>query len=156
MTAASSDPPAPRRARPPWYRRKLTLEARGQGALLMVVATIVVFFIAFLVGCAVAWRSRMEDLSAAGAIAGATDWILIAEVFGGALLLSWASLYAVNFYSNRIFGPIWRMHEDMKRVLDGGEPRPIALRPEDSFPEFAETYNRLVVELHSLRRNAKR
>lgn len=142
--------------RPPWYRRRLTLESRAQGSLLMVVCTIVVLFICFLVGCAVAWRLRMDAIAARGGETNGLDLILFMEVFGGALLLSSASLYAVNFYSNRLFGPIWRIHRDMRRVLDGGEPEPIAFRPGDAFPEFAESYNKLTAELHSLRERAKR
>jgi hypothetical protein len=49
-------------------------------------------------------------------------------------------------FSNRIAGPVYRMHTHMRKVLKGEHPSPIALRKKDYFTDVAATYNELIAK----------
>ncbi len=50
--------------------------------------------------------------------------------------------YSIRF-SNRIAGPIFRIHRECRRLLEGEDSYPAHLRDKDFFMDFADTFNKL-------------
>ena len=50
------------------------------------------------------------------------------------------------FYSHKIAGPVYRIQEDIKRVLGGEKDVVIKLRKNDKLKELAEQVNKLIEE----------
>ncbi len=50
------------------------------------------------------------------------------------------------FYSHKIAGPVYRIQEDIKKVLDGEKDIVIKLRKKDKLKELAEQVNKLIEE----------
>ncbi len=55
------------------------------------------------------------------------------------------------FYSHRIAGPLYRMEQDIVRVLSGDKNVKIKIRQKDKLKPFAEQLNRLINEIEKLR-----
>ena len=54
-------------------------------------------------------------------------------------------------YTHRIAGPVYRMEQDIERVLCGEKGVQIRLRRHDNFGNLADKINRLMVELEKSR-----
>jgi len=63
--------------------------------------------------------------------------------FGGLMVFS-AYAILMSYYTNRLFGPIYRLQMTMKKMADGENPGPIRLRNGDHFSEVIEEYNRMI------------
>ncbi len=67
------------------------------------------------------------------------------------LLLMLIIMVVGVFYSHRIAGPLYRMEQDIIRVLSGERNVTIRLRKKDKLKPFAEQLNRLIDEVEKLR-----
>jgi sensor histidine kinase YesM len=56
------------------------------------------------------------------------------------------SSYAIllSYYTNRLFGPIYRLQVTMKKMAEGEDLSPIRLRDGDHFAEVIDEYNRML------------
>jgi sensor histidine kinase YesM len=66
-------------------------------------------------------------------------------VFGLAGLIIF-SAYAIllSYYTNRLFGPLYRLQVTMKKMAKGEDVSPIRLRDGDHFADLIDDYNRMV------------
>jgi hypothetical protein len=71
--------------------------------------------------------------------------IRVKVIFGVAGLLIF-SAYAIllSYYTNRLFGPLYRLQSTIKKMTTGEDVRPIRLRDGDHFNELIDDFNRLV------------
>ena len=73
--------------------------------------------------------------------------IKLLENFYGAFLSGYLIILVILIYfliviSNRTFGPLFRIEQDLKKFLDGDKNKRIKLRPKDSFKELADNINK--------------
>ena len=66
------------------------------------------------------------------------------------LLLTSIILFGL-YFTNRIAGPIFRLHRHMEKVNKGGDIAPFSLRKDDYFKELTTSYNELLEEVKRLR-----
>jgi signal transduction histidine kinase len=55
------------------------------------------------------------------------------------------------FLTNRVAGPMMRLQNDLRRLVNGEEVKPINLRKNDYFQQFADDLNKLSDKLKSVR-----
>ena len=53
----------------------------------------------------------------------------------------------MSFYTNRLFGPIYRLQMTMRKMANGENLAPISLRDDDHFKEVIDDYNRVIDRL---------
>jgi methyl-accepting chemotaxis protein len=72
-----------------------------------------------------------------------TDIILPAILINNLIILIVVSVIGI-FYSHKIAGPVYRIQEDIKRVLKGEKDIVIKLRKKDKLHTLAEEVNKLI------------
>jgi hypothetical protein len=77
--------------------------------------------------------------------------IVLPPVIINNLLLMVIIMVVGVFYSHRIAGPLYRMEQDIIRVLSGEKNVTIKLRKKDKLKPFAEQLNRLIHEIEKMR-----
>lgn len=66
-------------------------------------------------------------------------------IFGlGGLIVFSAYAILMSYYTNRLFGPVYRLQMTLKKLADGENPGPIRLRDGDQFSEVIDEYNRVI------------
>jgi hypothetical protein len=69
----------------------------------------------------------------------------------GLMLLAPIIAYDILLFSNRFAGPIYRLRREMQQLIDNKSERPMSLRDQDFWPEFADLFNQLRQEMIELR-----
>lgn len=65
-----------------------------------------------------------------------------APAFAATLLVMPLALVDVLRFSNRFVGPMFRMRQAFKMMIEGKEPRPLAFRDTDYWRDVADEFNR--------------
>jgi len=60
----------------------------------------------------------------------------------GYLIILIILVYFLIVISNRTFGPLYRIEQDLKKFLDGDKNKRVKLRSKDSFKELADNINK--------------
>jgi sensor histidine kinase YesM len=60
------------------------------------------------------------------------------------LLIFTSYAILLSYYTNRLFGPIYRLQITMKKMAEGEDLSPIRLRDGDHFAEVIDEYNRML------------
>jgi len=72
----------------------------------------------------------------------------------GVMLIAPIIVYDVLLFTNRIAGPMHRIRNEMKQLIDGQSDQPIVLR-EDDWTEMADLFNQIQAEVIQLRASAE-
>jgi len=62
----------------------------------------------------------------------------------GYLILLVILIYFLIILSNRTFGPLYRIEQDLKKFLQGDRNKRVKLRQKDNFTELADNINRVI------------
>lgn len=62
----------------------------------------------------------------------------------GYLILLVILIYFLIILSNRTFGPLYRIEQDLKKLLQGDRNKRVKLRQKDNFTELADNINRVI------------
>lgn len=71
------------------------------------------------------------------------DTVIYITTFMGTML----TLVGGYYISHRIAGPIYRVSQDLNRMLESNEFKEIRLRKGDCFPELAQVFNQLIQKI---------
>lgn len=64
-------------------------------------------------------------------------------LFGiGGLIMFSAYAILLSYYTNRLFGPVYRLHSSLKKLAANQETGPIKLRDGDHFMDLIDDFNR--------------
>lgn len=121
-------------SRPRFYQRVLLVDRKMQ---------LLFFYAAMAIGCVWAIFAVCMYAAVTSDDSGST----IAIVAGSALLMLFSTVFLGLILTNHIAGPIHRLKSEMKRVADGGEPKPLQVRNRDQMSELFAEYNRLIEKL---------
>ncbi len=75
------------------------------------------------------------------------SYILSSILVLGTILLIAFGMYIFLVVSNRVFGPIYRLHQTLRQVLQDGHIRKIHFRKDDYFHDLASDFNRVMDQL---------
>lgn len=132
--------------RPIWFKRTLVVDKESQRAFIVMMFAVIVLFNTFSVIGALVWRYFIEDAVMNGSNGSMQILFGGLILFACGIILGGIAAFLCNVYTNRIFGPIRRRHDDMKRALAGESHRPLSFRKADRFSDVAETYNQLMAK----------
>lgn len=65
------------------------------------------------------------------------------------IIVLFAVLYDLAKHTNRIVGPIYRLHRMIREAADGKPVAPLKFRKQDHWHELAEDFNRLLARLNA-------
>ncbi len=129
-------------------RRKMRLiDTRVQGAIIRKIATHWFIFIGILFLAWPLWNCWItgELKSFPGLLM--DGFRQIALVFLIILLASPFVLFDLLKLTNRFCGPIFRLHNTVRKIADGEEMEPVQLRQDDFWKEFAGDLNLMIERL---------
>ncbi len=125
-----------------WFTRGLGLTALACGAFLGAISW---FF-----GYQVVQSLGLSDLATGPELVERYSQITL---FSTVIIFVWSTVYITlvgGFLFHRVAGPIYRMHEHMKRVISGEEVSELQFRETDQLADVRDTYNQLLHYLEAL------
>ena len=123
-------------------RKRLYINPDIQGKL--VVKTIVhwlLYMVAVLITVTI-WKACSNHEASISTLAQEVCSVFAPALLAGVVLLP-LFLYDQLKFSNRMAGPIYRMRQEMKKLIKGEGVQKLRFRDRDHWPEFAEDFNRL-------------
>jgi hypothetical protein len=130
-----------------FFRRTYIVDRKAQYALLTCVIMIALFFSVFSIATSFVWQVIIGN---AGSLADVPlGRMIFAGLFvwlGGIIVLA-VSVFATNFISNRLVGPLWRIEKHMRGVIQGETVGPLRCRETDHFQQLIKTYNELLLRM---------
>lgn len=121
--------------KPHWLRRKLIVYPKLQ-VFVLVYGTVCAILGSFITNFF--YRAIIQREQGGGS----TEFIPILMVI---FILLGVLIMALAF-SNKVFGPIYRLHKVIKENLEEANPGPITLRSGDEFKDLISDFNQLVGE----------
>ena len=120
--------------RPSTFRRKLIIYPKIQVPLIAWTAGLALVGALFTASFIVYSQNHPDQNEAA---------VKLIFILVGLLIFS---SYAIllSYYTNRLFGPIYRLQITMKKMSEGEDLSPIRLRDGDHFSEVIDEYNRML------------
>ena len=71
------------------------------------------------------------------------------------IFIALASIVVGLYFTNRIFGPLYRIHKEIKSFTNTHQTRSISLRKGDYFRDFFDDFNKLIDDYSKLKEKTK-
>jgi methyl-accepting chemotaxis protein len=151
VTELKLNSPPPLTRKPSFLRARWMVDEKAQYTYLVYVILLGCLFTAFNIVTSVLWHIMIGSAELVGEIPTSRLVFTIAAIACLGIIVIVTAVFGANFVSNRLAGPVWRMNENMKKLLATGTIEKLRFREKDQFHELAENYNRLLVQYENLK-----
>lgn len=124
-------------------RRRLFVDFKLQGVLLVHTAIYWFHCLLSVMLIAFCWIILVERPGTSGELLGVIGSNYVPVLLGSVLLLPLVLMDCLRV-SNRLAGPMLRIHRSVKQLADGVPADPVHLREKDFWKEFSDDLNRLI------------
>jgi hypothetical protein len=135
-----------------WYLRRLIVNTPVQRVF--VIYMLAMGLILFSLGALFVnlWQRILILRMTGQVLLNSRDYILM----GAIVVIIVAGIYVGLVISNRIAGPIFRLSQEMIKLVDGQKVQPIAFRKNDYYQELAVAYNKILFRLANVEKKREK